>query len=109
MRVSETGASLALQPEGAGERTALVRLRAIYRRATAYQLPHPRWDDPSGYIDLNVDGREALVIPDGLGGSDEDHDAEASIGMQTETEPNQTVDLFLPFGAFERDTAEGSA
>ena len=105
MRVSEAGASLALQPEGAGERTALVRLRAIYRRATAYQLPHPRWDDPSGYVDLNVDGREALVIPDGLAGGN-DVEGEATAAARVDDAVACPSLLFDPFG---NDIAEGSA
>jgi len=105
MRACESGASLALQPENAGERTALVRLRAIYHRATAYQLPHPRWDDPSGYIDLNVDGREALVIPDGLGGSD---DAEELATAAARTDDGE-VCAALRFDPLGNDIAEGNA
>ncbi|WP_256402434.1 hypothetical protein [Halorubrum salinum] len=105
MRVCEAGASLALQPEGDGERTALVRLRAIYRRATAYQLPHPRWDDPTGYVDLNVDGRDALVIPDGLAGSDDSEMAETAEARTDDGDLCPAL-RFDPLGS---DIAEGTA
>ena len=61
MRASEAGAALALQPENDGERTALSRLREIYRRATAYRLPCPYWDEePGRYCDLNPTGADIV-------------------------------------------------
>jgi len=67
MHVSDGGAALALQPEDQGEKTALTRLRAIFRRATQYRLPGPYWVDAAEFTDLEPTGRDALVVQDGVG------------------------------------------
>ena len=76
MHASEAGAALALQPEDEGEKTALSRLRDIYRRATQYRLPAPYWDEePGRYCDLNPTGEDALVLRDGMGADAADGEA----------------------------------
>ena len=106
MHASETGAALALQPEDEGEKTALSRLRDIYRRATQYRLPAPFWDEePGRYCDLNPTGEDALVLRDGMG-------ADAVEGESTDAArvddgfPVHPALVFDPTGS---DIAEGSA
>jgi hypothetical protein len=105
MRASEAGAALALQPEDEGERTALSRLREIYRRATAYRLPCPFWDDePGRYCDLNPTGADALVLRDGMGS--DAVDGEAAEGARVDDAEPCPALAFDPTGS---DIAEGCA
>lgn len=95
MHVSDGGAALALQPENEGEKTALTRLRAIFRRATQYRLPGPYWVTPSEFPDLDTSGRDALVVQDGAEGADE-ADGEDGLGVRVvefeEPEEDLTLD-----------------
>jgi len=105
MHASEAGAALALQPEDEGEKTALSRLRDIYRRATQYQLPAPYWDaEPGRYCDLNPTGEDALVLRDGMGA--DTAGGEATGGARADDGPVCAAIQFDPFGS---DIAEGDA
>ncbi|WP_418283899.1 hypothetical protein [Halorubrum sp. DTA46] len=105
MHASEAGAALALQPENEGEKTALSRLRDIYRRATQYRLPAPYWDDePGRYCDLNPTGEDALVLRDGMGADTVDEGA----GEGGHIEGEVPVHPCLEFDPLSVDIAEGS-
>ena len=104
MHASEAGAALALQPEDEGEKTALSRLRDIYRRATQYRLPAPYWDaEPGRYCDLDPTGDDALVLRDGMGGDPVDGEAAEGARIDGEVRIHPAVE-FDPTGA---DIAEG--
>jgi len=106
MRASEAGAALALQPEDEGEKTALSRLRDIYRRATQYRLPAPYWDEePGRYCDLNPTGADALVLRDGMGADAADEEAAEGARIDGEICVHPCLE-FDPMGV---DVAEGSA
>ena len=105
MHASEAGAALALQPEGEGEKTALSRLRDIYRRATQYRLPAPYWDEePGRYCDLNPTGENALVFRDGMGADTVDAEAGEGGRIDGEVSVHPRVQ-FRPLGF---ESAEGS-
>ena len=105
MHASEAGAALALQPEDEGEKTALSRLRDIYRRAVQYRLPAPYWDDePGRYCDLNPTGEDALVLRDGMGA--DAVEGEAADGARTD---DAAVHPALDFDPTGSDIVEGRA
>ncbi|QKY16413.1 hypothetical protein [Halorubrum sp. CBA1229] len=104
MHASEAGAALALQPEDEGEKTALSRLRDIYRRATQYRLPAPYWDEePGRYCDLNPTGEDALVLRDGMGADTADGEAAEGARIDGEVRVHPCLE-FDPLGV---DVVEG--
>ncbi|OYR38349.1 hypothetical protein DJ82_12235 [Halorubrum sp. Ib24] len=104
MHASEAGVALALQPEDEGEKTALSRLRDIYRRATQYRLPAPYWDgELERYCDLNPTGEDALVLRDEMRADAADGEAAegAHIGSEVRVHP------CLEFDPLSVDVVEG--